>query len=426
MRATPPAGDPPSGPDWDDEAGGDSEYSYTYATEEEDGGEGGDPGEGRGREQAESERPTNDPSVAVTEAAPPGRPAEQEQHRARRDEARAIDWPDRAPPQAPEGRRRDRERRGQDRDRDRGQRRAQDRRNDEEDRQSRASDVSTARTSEIRELLGNRDKGGGDRNKPSLSQAKIEPFRGSRSHYKEWKRTLEAQRSLYRLEEGELAMLIYLSCQGEPRAILSQLEISEMREPGGLQRVMKLLEESFGARSDERFEANQDAYLAFRRTAGMSISEYISTLKRLRNEYLREDEGTVISDKSFAQRLLSRAALTRRGRMDIFFSSGGRYKSADIERVMRFRCAQVHVDEKKTGYEASHRKKDAARGRRKQLTYRKSDRSKPYRASRHQANIAEKDEPNEEEEDDDSPGNTDEEDLEQEAYTANPDDEMAH
>ena len=88
---------------------------------------------------------------------------------------------------------------------------------------------------------------------------------------------------------------------------------------------MRILEESFGARAEERFEQKQEEYLAYRRAPGQSIAAYISTLKRLRGEYLKEDTETTISDKSFAQRLLSRAALTRRERMDIFFSSGGKY-----------------------------------------------------------------------------------------------------
>ena len=61
---------------------------------------------------------------------------------------------------------------------------------------------------------------------------------------------------------------IYLSCQGEPRQILNQLEVSEMQEPGGLGRIMRLLEESFGARAEERFEQKQEEYLAYRRAPG--------------------------------------------------------------------------------------------------------------------------------------------------------------
>ena len=63
-------------------------------------------------------------------------------------------------------------------------------------------------------------------------------------HYKDWKKIIEAQRALYRLEDSEMAMLIYLSCQGEPRQILNQLEVQEMQEPGGLNRMLKLLDEN--------------------------------------------------------------------------------------------------------------------------------------------------------------------------------------
>ena len=163
---------------------------------------------------------------------------------------------------------------------------------------------STVKTSEIRGLLQEQaKKQQSDRLKPSLSQVRIETFKGSRSHYRDWKRTLEAQRALYRLEDHELALLIYLSCEGEPRQILNQLEMEEIQEPGGLGRVLKLLEDSYGSRSDERFEEKQEAYLSYRRAPGTSVAAYIATLKRLRQEYLKEDEGTTISDRSFAQRL---------------------------------------------------------------------------------------------------------------------------
>ena len=69
---------------------------------------------------------------------------------------------------------------------------------------------STVKTSEIRGLLQEQaKKQQSDRLKPSLSQVRIETFKGSRSHYRDWKRTLEAQRALFRLEDHELALLIY-------------------------------------------------------------------------------------------------------------------------------------------------------------------------------------------------------------------------
>ena len=97
-----------------------------------------------------------------------------------------------------------------------------------------AGTTSTARTAEIQEMLQAQvKKTNQERNKPSISQVKLEAFRGSRSHFKDWKKVLEAQQALYRLDEHELAMLVYLSCEGEARQILNQMEVSEMQEPAG-------------------------------------------------------------------------------------------------------------------------------------------------------------------------------------------------
>ena len=109
--------------------------------------------------------------------------------------------------------------------------------------------------------------------------------------------------------------------------------------------------------------------------------------------------------------------------MDIFFSSGGRYNSSSIEKVMRFRCAAIHTEEKKGSYEKTGGRRDDRQpyGRKKQFQgYKKSDRSRPSKPSKYQsAHVADQDEPNESEEDDEH-GHTDEEDLEQEqeAYQA--------
>ena len=233
---------------------------------------------------------------------------------------------------------------------------------------------------------------------------------------------MEAQRALFRLEDHELALLIYLSCEGEPRQILNQLEMDEIQEPGGLGRVLKLLEDSYGSRSDERFEEKQEAYLSYRRTPGTSVAAYIATLKRLRQEYLKEDEGTTISDRSFAQRLLSRASLTRRERMDIFFSAGGKYASAAIEKVLRFRCQHVHVDDEKKPYaprkqQFVSRKPDKGSGH-----YRRSDRRSGRAGGRHHAHVADAENPDDPEDEDDE--DADEEDFEKEVLMGNlgPDD----
>ena len=287
---------------------------------------------------------------------------------------------------------------------------------------SAAGSTSTAKTSEVREMLAQAaKKQTQERSKPALSQIKIEPFRGSRQHYKDWRKILDAQRALYRLDDSELALLIYLSCEGEARQVLNQLGIGEIQEAGGLNRVLKLLEDSYGSRADERFEERQEAFLSYRRSPGTSIAAYIANLKRLRQEYLTEDQGTTLSDKSFAQRMLSRAALTRRERMDVFFSAGGRYKSRDIERVLRFRCQNIHVEEKGPATRRYPPQKKftltSNRGKPAGPPKKPYDRQRPHRSSRyHGSHVAEttEDHPEEDDEDEEDDDAADNEDLEQE------------
>ncbi len=115
---------------------------------------------------------------------------------------------------------------------------------------------------------------------------KLEDFAGERGKYRGWRSVVKAQQQLYRLEQTELAMLIYLS----------------------------------------------------------SIASYLSQIKRLRADYQREDPGTVFSDRAWAQRLLMKASLTKRERLDVFFSAGGVYSSKEVEKALRHRYQRIHEE----------------------------------------------------------------------------------
>ena len=65
----------------------------------------------------------------------------------------------------------------------------------EEERRMSSDLASTARTSEIREILRNQaERRQGDRARPNLGQVKIEVFRGNREQYKDWKHIVQARR----------------------------------------------------------------------------------------------------------------------------------------------------------------------------------------------------------------------------------------
>lgn len=231
-------------------------------------------------------------------------------------------------------------------------------------RRAASESSSHAATEELQEML-RKKASQGERNRPALHQVKLETFFGSREQFKDWKRVLLAQKALYNLHEDELSMLIYLSCRGEARDILNQIPMDSMNTEGGYQRVMALLEEAYGSRSDERFESARVAYEQYRRLPGQPVAQYIAQLKRLRSEFLAEDPHTVISDKNFSQKLLARAGLSKRERMDVFYNAGGQYNTKKIEHVLRFRCSHIHEDEgrsKSSGSRPDHHQRQRRGG----------------------------------------------------------------
>ena len=178
-------------------------------------------------------------------------------------------------------------------------------------------------------------------------------------------------------------MVMYLATKGEARDVLDQLEVEEMTSIGGLARMWALLEEAFGQPEDDEFELAEENFHNYRRTNGTSMAKYLTTLKRLQLEYLKEDPGSVISEKAWAQRMLNRAGLAKRERHDVWYSAGGSYDPARIEEVLRRRCAHVHQDDMRRGPPSTRLKRRGAksphRSRARSLELTTKRRGRPYR-----------------------------------------------
>ena len=110
--------------------------------------------------------------------------------------------------------------------------------------------------------------------------------------------------------------------------------------------------------------------------------------------------------------------------MDVFFSSGGKYQTYDIEKVLRFRCNQVHVDEKRSDYRSrGDRDDDHKRSnykKRPRQFPKKSERGRPYKPTRHTTNVAGNEESQDEDfdDEDEEDADADNDDLEAEALNA--------
>ena len=234
---------------------------------------------------------------------------------------------------------------------------------------------SSADTSAIRSMLKRRVKSSLERPKSSLGSVKIEEFAGERYRYLKWKKAVEAQQQLYRLDEEELAMLVYLSTKRDARDCLDQTPIQEFTKPGGLRLVWRLLDEAFGESEEELFERAEKEYALYRRLPGQTVAAYIGQMKRLKAQYQRVDPETQISDRAWAQRLLNRCSLSRRERLDVFFSAGGVYEPKSVERALRHRCSNTHEDERRIPSSKSQKvskPKNAEGGDRKKPGFKKS------------------------------------------------------
>jgi hypothetical protein len=189
------------------------------------------------------------------------------------------------------------------------------------------------------------------RSKPSLGSVKIEKFKGrdidKGPKYRRWKKDVQAQKDLYDMTDQEFALLIWLSVEDAAKDTLDIMTLDEMKAPGGLQIVWKLLDDANGEDDEERFESAEQAWNEYKRPVGCSMDRYIQTMKRLLAEYLKTDPGTIVSQKALAQRLLNRAALTRTQRLTVFFNAGAVYDPKTIERVLRKMHKNIEQEDKK-------------------------------------------------------------------------------
>ncbi|CAE7854814.1 unnamed protein product [Symbiodinium necroappetens] len=119
-------------------------------------------------------------------------------------------------------------------------------------------------------------------------------------------RTVEAQERLCKPEESEVAMTL-----------------EEFTSDGGVHVMWTLLQEAFGENGAEMFERAEKEFNGCRRTPGQSIASYIANMKRLLAQYMRSDPEFHLSNKAWSQRLLNRAGLSRRERLDVFYYAGG-------------------------------------------------------------------------------------------------------
>ena len=120
------------------------------------------------------------------------------------------------------------------------------------------STESSARTSALRSALRRRAREQ-DRPKTSISSVRIEEYRDDGRKFLRWRRAVEAQERLYKLDPAELSMLVYLSTCGEARDVLDQRPLAEFTSHDGLRLLWRLLEEAFGESTAESSSVRKES-----------------------------------------------------------------------------------------------------------------------------------------------------------------------
>ena len=110
------------------------------------------------------------------------------------------------------------------------------------------------------------------------------------------------------------------------------------------------MDEAFGESEAELFERADKELERCRRQPGESIAHFLAEMRRLRAQYYRIDPDSRISDKAWGQKLLQKASLSRRERLDCYYAAGASYDSLEIEKALRVRCGRTHEDEKKVSH----------------------------------------------------------------------------
>ena len=107
------------------------------------------------------------------------------------------------------------------------------------------------------------------------------------------------------------------------------------------------MDEAFGESEAELFERADKELEKCRRQPGESVAHFLAEMRRLRAQYYRIDPDSRISDKAWGQKLVEKASLSRRERLDCYYAAGASYDSLEIEKALRVRCGRIHEDEKK-------------------------------------------------------------------------------
>ena len=187
--------------------------------------------------------------------------------------------------------------------------------------------------------------------KKNLGSVKLQEFKGGKSvstkEYRQWKKLAMAHMKLHGLSDSEMALLIYLSVQGEAKECLEILEVSDLLRADGLTMVWKLLDQSHEQLGHERMEDAFRKWEEAHRKPGQTMDHWLNLVYRFKTEVEANDPEVNISSRQIAEKMLRGSGLSREKRAQALFNCGGKYDPKRLEVVLRVTHSEIHLREQR-------------------------------------------------------------------------------
>ena len=163
--------------------------------------------------------------------------------------------------------------------------------------------------------------------------------------YKTFKKTVKIVQNSYNVSSVKMATRVWLSLKGEAKTAVEDIDVDDILGSEGLGMIWERLDAIYDEVSIERADHANDEYWNCSRRPGENIDSYVLRLKNARRLLEHEDPGTVISDLSFAQRMLRRANLDREKRRLVVATIGGKYTSEGVHNALQMLFRGIEKDD---------------------------------------------------------------------------------
>ena len=190
------------------------------------------------------------------------------------------------------------------------------------------------------------------------AHVKVKTFYGNTKFYAEWKREVQTLKALYSVPEARMAGLVYLALspgEGRPRDLLSHLRIQDITSEKGYVGMFEILDGDYERETYRKADDAQAKWERCVRKPNQRMDEYIRELKIARRLMETEDEGSKISDISFARKLLRKCGLTRLEQRGVLSAAGAIWDARKIEDALRLMYNDAHLEDGRRRSEQSGR-----------------------------------------------------------------------